>query len=343
MARSKTKLVLIDDTLLMHGFRVLMSGARLEQYQKNPVLLIQHIRGDEPKFSEPILPIGKMTDVAIEGSKLVGFPEFDDDDELAKKVESKYEKGYMNGASIWLQPISVSDDPSLKLEGQTGPTVTEWSLLETSIVDVPNCHGALAIRNAAGQRIALSADGDNADALSYLNSLLTQNSEMKKDALVLKLGLPATADEAAIETKLTALLDAGVKLAAAEQQNTDLRAKVVSLQDQINLKEREKLVDDAILDGKLAAGEREPMLKLAAADLEAVKSLITARPAGGSSIQQQLAAGQLDETSKLELQQLSAKTGKELYLSGQLDRLKVLDKGVFKLKYKEAFGVEFKD
>lgn len=342
MAKLDLDICLIDESVVMNGFRVLMSGALLASFKANPVLLFLHNRANEKFDSNTdnvILPIGKWDDIRIEGGKLLAKPEFDDDDEFAQKIQKKVEKGYLNAASIWLDPMECSDDPAYLLQGQCAPTVTKWGVLEASIVDIPNCRNALAIRNAAGQKVTLSAK-NSSEVISFLETL-NVNQQMDKKLLCAKLGLAEDATDVQISEKLTALKtnsDAHTQLSA---ENKTLKDKVVELTEAAQEKERTDLVDGAIRDQKLQAGDREHYLKLAKADFETTKAVIGAMKPY-KSVESQLATGE-SEGDKAELAKLTAQSGKELYHNGGLERLKKLSLDVFKAKYKEAFGVEFKD
>jgi|GEM_PF-1690862 len=178
MAKQNIQFTLIDETVVQFGFRVLMNGYQPALFANNPVMLLMHIRAvpgilGDSITDDVVLPIGRWNDITIKDGKLMATPEFDDDDELAVKVENKVHKGYLNGCSVALLPLEASDDPKLKLAGQTGPTITKWEIQEASIVDIPNCRNSLAIRNAAGKAIVLS-DRDmskKGDVLSYLKVL----------------------------------------------------------------------------------------------------------------------------------------------------------------------------
>lgn len=168
MSKLNIDFTLIDESVLQYGFRILMNGYQPKLFASNPVMLLMHNRAEGSVFASPtndvILPIGRWNNIRIDGTALKAQPEFDDNDEFAVKVENKVNKGYLNGASISLIPIEVSEDASLKLPGQIGPTVTKWEIMEASIVDIPNCKNALAIRNAAGKSILLSsADSSKKD------------------------------------------------------------------------------------------------------------------------------------------------------------------------------------
>ena len=103
--------VLHDDTVNTYGFRMLTSGANLEEFRRNPVLLLMH--------SDHLLPIGRWENIRVEGSRILADPVFDMEDPEAKKIAGKVDRGFLRAASIgaW-PPEEVSDDPSLKLPGQ---------------------------------------------------------------------------------------------------------------------------------------------------------------------------------------------------------------------------------
>ena len=343
MAKLDIDFILLDESLVMHGFRALMSGADLEDFKKNPVLLIQHIRGDEgTRTPEMILPIGRWYDIRIEANKLLAKPDFDDSDELAMRVQKKVEGGYMNGASIWIVPTVVSDDVADMLPGQNLPTFTKWSLLEASIVDIPNCRNSLAIRNSAGKRITLNSNTENKDLKEYLSNILKiENPIMDKKVLCLKLGIPEDSSEGLISEKLSAFISNSNASALQSAEIISLKDEVVKLKGEAETKLITDLVDGAILAGKLTAGDKIRYVKLATADYNTTKEVIDSLKAQ-ASIESLLSGGNSTEVNKLELEALVKLSGKELYMNGKLDRLQVLSPEHFQLKYKDAFGFEFK-
>ena len=66
---------------------------RLENYSKNPVFLWVH------DYMGQTLPIGRATPV-VEGAQLVADVTFDQEDEFARQVESKYRRGFLNAVSV---------------------------------------------------------------------------------------------------------------------------------------------------------------------------------------------------------------------------------------------------
>lgn len=347
MAKLNIDFVLIDDSVVMNGFRALMSGAKLEGFKANPVMLLMHNRAMPGLLgaidSDALLPIGCWYDIRIEGNKLLAKPDFDDNDEFALKVQSKVQGGYMKGASIWIEPTAASDDAKLKLSGQTGPTVTAWGVLEASIVDIPNCRNSLAIKNSAGNKIVLSgnASTDN-EANQFLLSLTDKKNTMDKTLLCATLGLSPDATDAQITEKLMALKTTSESTTQLNAQNKTLGDEVIRLKKEATEKAITDLVDGAIAGKKLAVGEREDWIKIATADLATATKLIGNMKAY-TSIESKLGAGGATPTDVLELAELVKLTGDQLYMAGKLARLQELDKEQFKLKYKEALGVEFKE
>lgn len=344
MAKLNIDFVLLDESVVMYGFRALMSGLQLEAFKKNPVMLFMHARAEEgyskPLEEDVVLPIGKWYDIRVEGSQLLAKPEFDDNDEFALKIQSKVEGGYLNGASVWLEPFAVSEEPALMLQGQTGCTITKAGILESSIVDIPNCRGALAIRNSAGKKLQLNASHD-ADAWNYLQTLLpnTNNSNMDKKKLAAKLGLDENVADDVLQTKLAAVMADAAKVPVLEQTNVTLTAKVQELETERDTAKFEGLVDNAITAKKLAAGDRDKWIKLAKADFDTTKEMIDAMKPY-ESIESKLGANGLNDAQQVELDALVKLSGRELYMQGKFEDLKKLSVSHYQSKYKEYFKVD---
>jgi hypothetical protein len=230
------------------------------------------------------------------------------------------------------------------LPGQYLPTFTKWGLLEASIVDIPNCRNSLAIRTAAGKKIKLGADVNEPDLKEYLNTITkhkTQNMEVVKKLVCEKLGLDENSSDTVIGEKLSAVLGAQTENTKLAAENIRLSTALVNFQKEAGEKKVTDLVDAAVDAKKLAAGDRDRYVKLATADFETTKEVLDAM-VPYESIETKLGATGHTATDKLELDGLVKLSGHELYMGGKLERLRALDEEQFKLKYKEALGIEYK-
>ena len=101
--------VLHDETVNTYGFRMLTSGANLEEFRKNPVILLNHKDWE--------LPIGRWENIRIEGTQILADALFDEKDDEAVKIADKVEGGFLRMASMgaW-PPEEVSDAAELKLD-----------------------------------------------------------------------------------------------------------------------------------------------------------------------------------------------------------------------------------
>lgn len=157
------EVIISTSGLNCYGGRVLTSGIDLTQFQKNPLLLWMHRRS----FDRDAMPIGRIDNLRTDGDRLIGPPVFDQNDEFAKKIESKWENGFLRMASAGIEIIETSDAPEHLLQGQTRRTITRCRLEEVSIVDMGGNDEALQLYDRSGKVLKLAAGEDN-DALPLL-------------------------------------------------------------------------------------------------------------------------------------------------------------------------------
>ena len=157
------EVIISTSGLNCYGGRVLTSGIDLSQFQKNPLLLWMHRRG----FDRDAMPIGRIDNLRTDGDRLIGTPVFDQNDEFAKKIECKWENGFLRMASAGIEIIETSDAPEYLLQGQTRRTITRCRLEEVSIVDIGGNAEALQLYDRSGKVLKLAAGEDN-DALPLL-------------------------------------------------------------------------------------------------------------------------------------------------------------------------------
>lgn len=121
----------------VYKYRLLTEGLDLAQYKKNPIGFLMHDREGGV--------LVKWEEFRIEGDRLYGKPVVNLSHPKGEDIASQVENGFINAASCGkIICLAASDDPKLKLEGQTGPTVTKWFPREISFVDIPGNHNALA-------------------------------------------------------------------------------------------------------------------------------------------------------------------------------------------------------
>lgn len=157
------EVIISTSGLNCYGGRVLTSGIDLTQFQKNPLLLWMHRRS----FDRDAMPIGRIDNLRTDGDRLIGTPVFDQNDEFAKKIESKWENGFLRMASAGIEIIETSDAPEHLLQGQTRRTITRCRLEEVSIVDMGGNDEALQLYDRSGKVLKLAA-GEDSDALPLL-------------------------------------------------------------------------------------------------------------------------------------------------------------------------------
>lgn len=244
---SKTKRVRIsNESVNSYGTRVLTSGINIEQYNRNPVLLYMHERGQV---------IGLVRDLRVENDELTGELVFDEATELSQRCKKQWEFGSLKMVSIGIDIMETSEEKEHLVPGQTAHTITKCKLFEVSVVDIGANDDAIVLHKD-GVRLTL---GKNAvDVLPLLHREQTQEQEpkqkvkqMDQEKLALQLGLPKDADEATINAKLAKLQADGAEAETLRQERDTLRAARI-----------ETLVNAAISEKKIGAEKKQQFLDL---------------------------------------------------------------------------------
>ena len=228
-----------NDSLNSYGSRVLTSGVNTEQYQRNPVLLYNHRRGDV---------IGIVKDIRVENNEITGELVFDEATELSVRCKKQFEFGSLRMVSMGISILELSDDKQHLVVGQTRPTVTRSKLFEVSLVDVGANDDAIVLYKDE-ERITLGKDGEC--ALPLLNNQQPNQQKMEQKELALLLGLPETADEATIRAAI-------LELNAAKAENGTLR----TANEALVLAQVGTLVDKAIAEKRIGADRKDQFLSL---------------------------------------------------------------------------------
>jgi len=234
------RICITSDRLNSYQSRVLTSGMNIEQYQKNPVLLYMHERGQV---------IGYMKDLKVEDDgTITGEPVYDEATELSKRCKAQYEFGSLRMASVGIDILEMSEDPALLVPGQTRPTVTKSKLFEVSMVDIGANDDAIRLHKD-GQLIELGKDGTCQLPLINNNQNQKQVMELKDFALIL--GMPETATEEEVRQQVA-------KLKKASDDAVTLQKE----KDQLQLAAITTAVETAISEKRLNAEKKQQFIEL---------------------------------------------------------------------------------
>lgn len=237
---SKTKRVRIsNDSLNSYGTRVLTSGMDVAQYERNPVLLYMHERGNV---------IGYVKDLKVENDEVTGELMFDEATELSVRCKKQYEFGSLKMVSAGLDIVETSEDAELLVAGQTSATITRSKLFEVSLVDIGANDDAIVLQKD-GKRITLGKDSEC--PLPMLNNNKQNKQEMEQKQIALQLGLPEGATEAEITAKLG-------ELKAAKEENAKLQAEKATLQ----LAGITASVEKAVSEKRISAEKKDEFIAL---------------------------------------------------------------------------------
>ena len=249
----KHQFIINTENVNSYGYRILTDGIDYQQYMRNPVVLFMHERdGYGNKGSEVI---GRCTKLYKEGTTLIAEVEFDEQDEFAKKIAGKVERGYIRMASMFAEIKEVSTQPQHILEGQVYETVTACKLVEISIVDIGGNDNALK----------LSKDGKPFQ-LKKIVTNTSNNMDIKVIALALGMGE---------NTKEEAVLSA---LHSLKTDKEKAEAEVVALKKtirEIHKSEATTLVDKAVQLGLIPEALKESQLKQFEADFDGQKAVLS--------------------------------------------------------------------
>lgn len=307
---SKGKRVRItNDSLNSYGTRVLTAGMNVEQYQRNPVLLYMHERGNV---------IGYVKDLKVEDGEVTGELMFDEASELSVRCKKQYEFGSLKMVSAGLDILETSEDPELLVQGQTRPTVTKSKLFEVSLVDVGSNDDAIVLQKD-GKKITLGKDSEC--PLPLLNNNNQNQKQMEQKMVAMQLGLPAT------EAEINAKLD---ELKTAKEENERLQQKNAAL----TLASITAAVEKAVGEKRITPDKKDEFINLGKEvgqeKLERILSAISPQMKLSSVIGHQGGAA-TEPTTYKKLSDVP---------SGQLTTLRKEQPDEYKRLYKEEYGME---
>lgn len=226
-------------SLNSYGTRVLTDGMNVEQYQRNPVLLYMHKRGEV---------IGYVKDLKVEGEEVTGELMFDEASDLSKRCKKQYEYGSLKMVSVGIDILEMSEAPETLVQGQTRPTITKCKLFEVSLVDIGANDDAIVMTHN-GKTIELGKDGGSNLPLLNINQKIERQMDQKMIAL--QLGLPETATEAEITAKLGELKTAQGEVANLRKEKEALTLGAIT-----------QAVESAIAEKRIGEERKQQFINL---------------------------------------------------------------------------------
>lgn len=126
-----------DNSVNVYKYRCLTDGLQLDEVKKNPIGYHMHNREKGV--------VVRWEDFRQDGDKVFAKPVINLSHPDGQNIADQVESGFLNAASVGkIVVLEASNDPKLKLAGQTKPTVTKWFPREISLVDIPGNYNALA-------------------------------------------------------------------------------------------------------------------------------------------------------------------------------------------------------
>lgn len=232
------KFILNDETKInSYGFRILNKGIDLTRFKANPVMLNQH----ENHTSHVI---GRWKNIRVQGALLIAESDFDIDDETAKVLSGKVERGFIKSCSMGVAFAPVD------MVRQGGVMVLlKCELYECSICAIPSNANAITLYTMAGTKL-------NAAQIQKTLSLSNNKNNNKMDLL----------------TALIEVLQLDEN--ATEQDVLDkVKELVTELQDTAEQK-ADEAIEMAVLNGSILSTEREFYKEAAKENLQLTLKLL---------------------------------------------------------------------
>lgn len=287
----------------VYGFRVKNSGINLDRFRENPVMLAMHREWDLDAI------IGRWTNIRVEGSQLLADDEFDMEDDKAKSIAGKAQRGFLKGVSMGF--LFIQDQMEKALDGVF--ELVESELYEASLVTIPGNAASVRLYAAPGQlmdekeiKLQLSAamnpepqkqapkpNIDNMEKFTLSGAAL---------AVLLTAGLSKQDDPSEVNNAIAQL---GTSLKKAKDDLEEARGTIQTMKDaQLSAakKNAEALVDAAVVSGKLTADKKEQFVKLALSDPDLAKNILDNMP-GKANLSGQVSgtpAGGADQPKNLD-------------------------------------------
>ena len=314
-----------DSSVNVYGYRLLTTGFRQDLYSKNPIGFDMHTGREKGVLV-------RWEDLRVDGDKIYGKPVINLYHADGQKTVDEIEAGFKNAASMGkIICLAVSEDPKLKLDYQTGPTVTEWYPREISLVDIPGNHNALANLYDENENVI-----ELADLADFENLKTKKMSKVILTAAMLSLmDLSETATEQEVSQKFQDLSVVAGKVPGLEKDLADktnaLTAAATELKD-LKAASTAKEVADIIATGKadkkLTVELADKLAAQFATNPEGLKDLVAVMPAQ-TIVTANLAA--------VDAEKYAGKKWDDLYASNELETIRTTMPDLYENLRKEKF------
>jgi hypothetical protein len=353
--------VITDDSVNCYGFRLLTEGYLIGEYKKNPIGYAMHKRDDGV--------LVRWEDLRVDGNTVYGKPVINLNHAMGQRTVDEINDGFLNAASVGhIVVLELSEEASLKLDGQTGPTITKWFNRECSLVDVPGNYNALKqLFDADDQPIQNLSDFTKSKLSHTMKQVFFTGAQiaamnLKADASEIEIGtafndlVAKAAKSAQLETELNNLKaqttgtkvndliaaaeaagkitkEAGMKLKADYANNPEGLKNLLDLIAAPAGTKVSDLIAAAQTAGKITVETGKKLSADYASNPEGLKNLLDAMPVY-QSITNDLNAKGGDK----KFANLMAKSWDELFETGETEVLKKEAPELYAQKYKETFG-----
>lgn len=295
MKKLSTEFCVSDDSVNCYGYRLLSSGFLPERYDPK-IGFLMHDREEGVAV--------KWEDLRVEGDKIYATPVVND--VSFPKLLQEIEEGFYVGASVGhIVALEWSDEPEMKLAGQTGPTVTKWYCREISIVDIPGNYHALAKLYDEHKNVLLDLSDRSGDNLFKDKNMSELKSLSAADYAVLNLSADASAEQ--VSAALQSLSERAKRADDAEKKYNDLVSQ--HAQERV-----EAIVAEALKEGKMYPAMAEHLKKHYAGNPDALAELVATMP-------KQVTVKDLTGDEQVPAD-LAKKSYRDLFVSGELEEVK---------------------
>lgn len=268
-----------DGSKNSYGFHIPTGGIDLTRFKKNPIMLDSH-------WNDTYSVLGNWKEIKTQEGSLTAEPVFDKEDERAREVSGKVERGFIKSCSMG---VRFNPEDLEIIEGEM--VLTRCELYEVSIVAVPsNANSVQLIDSETGQYL------DEAEVQELCLSADPRVERKKQNSNHTEM------NKVALQAATLAILGFGTQTTEVEPSEIELKVKELNeqkekaeekLNDQLEQQEKAKLsaiegkVDSAIEKGQFSAGKRQELIDLGVANEGLLDSTLQMQP-GKASLSEQV-------------------------------------------------------